>query len=919
MQEMKRAEGTREPLFESVFNFTHFHVLKDLSARDGFGMVRSVVNAQTEFPFRAEFSQDAITDRVELALHFHAEVFHADQIERIGGYYARALELLATAADRDVRAETLLGHAELTTLTDECAGPTWELPDATFVDLFAEQATRTPAATALVHGQRRLSYRDLDQASDRAAAHLSASGVGRGTVVTTVLERGVDWAVTVLAVLKLGAVYLPQDPVYPAERLGAVLRRSDCRHVIADTAVAGRMRTALAEVLAEPPVVLTPQAADAAQAVPARPRPDDPAYLIFTSGSTGEPKGALIRHAGMLNHLRAKVVDLDLTEHDRIVQLATQCFDISVWQLLAAWLVGGTTVIVPQDVVTDIPALLRTTVAEDVTVLEVVPSYLDAVLAETELRPVALPALRYLMVTGEALPPGLTHRWFARYPVPMVNAYGPTEASDDVTHHVLTGAGDGLGYVNDPERTAVAFQPNVLDDRSATMYRTGDIGRWLPGGVLDCAGRVDHQVKVRGFRIELSEIEGAIGLLSGVDHAVVVVREKLLAAFYTGPGDYDLTTVRTALAARLPSYLHPDSVRRLAAFPLTANGKVDRAELTRLSVPDPAERVREVPADEQERELTALFADVLGLDAAGIGVTDNFFDIGGHSIAAMKVAVRLDGAISLPDLLANPTVRALATSMRARRDTRRDLLVDLTAAAGLDLPAPTLTLVCVPFAGGGAVSYVPLAKQLHAAGVRVLGVELPGRTRTDPRTPVPADRLGAELADEIVAGVATPVALLGHCAGSGPVLTAAYALRDKGIAVRRLFVVAKLLRSADPDDHADNEVVHMSEEEILRWLADHTGFTEPARATDRSDLARAFRYDTSEATRAFAIALRARDPLDVPITVVLAEDDPLVRGHERHARTWARFGPLTVMVSPAGGHYLNATRPELLAASVLAG
>jgi amino acid adenylation domain-containing protein len=724
--------------------------------------------------------------------------------------------------------------------------------------------------------------------------------------------------------------------------------------------VADQVRTALAEVLAEPPAVLTPQVADPAQVVTARPRPDDPAYLIFTSGSTGEPKGALIRHSGMLNHLRAKVVDLDLTEDDRVVQLATQCFDISVWQLLAAWLVGGTTVIVSQDVVTDIPALLRTTVAEDVTVLEVVPSYLDAVLAETELRPVDLPALRYLLVTGEALPPGLTHRWFARYPVPMVNAYGPTEASDDVTHHVLTGAADGervpvgravlntglhvvgednrprplgsfgeivvtgagvgLGYVNDPERTAVAFQPNVLDDRSATMYRTGDIGRWLPGGVLDCAGRVDHQVKVRGFRIELSEIEGALGQLSGVDHAVVVVREKLLAAFYTGHGDYDLAAVREALAARLPSYLHPDSVRRLDAFPLTANGKVDRAELTRLSVPGPAERVREAPADEQEHELAALFADVLGLDAAAIGVTDNFFDIGGHSIAAMKVAVRLDGAISLPDLLANPTVRALATSMRARRDTSRDLLVDLTAAAGLDLPAPTLTLVCVPFAGGGAVSYVPLARQVHGAGVRVLGVELPGRTRTDPRTPVSADRLGAELAAEIAARVDTPVALLGHCAGAGPVLTAAYALRHKGIAVRRLFVVAKLLRSADPEDHADNEVVHMSEEEILRWLADHTGFAEPAgtRAADRTDLAQAFRYDTSEATRAFAIALRADDPLDVPITAVLAEDDPLVLGHEQHAQTWARFGPLTVVVSPAGGHYLNITRPELLAASVLA-
>ncbi|MGH3875431.1 MAG: amino acid adenylation domain-containing protein [Actinophytocola sp.] len=965
MQEMKRAAGTREPLFETVFNFTHFHVLKELSARDGFGMVRSVVNAQTEFPFRAEFAQDAITDRVELALHYHAAAFDPQQIERIGGYYARALELLTSQPDRDVRAEPLLGHTERALLAEIGAGPPHVLPDATFVDLFAEQVERTPANTALVHGEARLSYRDLDAAADRVAASLSAHGVGRSTVVTTVQERGVDWALTVLAVLKLGAVYLPQDPSYPAERIGAVLRRSGCRHVVTDDVFAAPLRDTLAKVLDEPPTVLTATADGAPRGSVVAPRPDDPAYIIFTSGSTGEPKGAMIHHRGMLNHLWAKVVDLELTGTDRIAQLATQCFDISVWQLLAAWLVGGTTVVVPQDVVTDVPALLRNTVADgDISVLEVVPSYLDALLAEAELRPVDLPALRHLLVTGEALPPALTRRWFSLYRVPLVNAYGPTEASDDVTHHVLTGpvdgervpvgravlntglhvvgpddrprpigsygeivvtgVGVGLGYVHDPGRTAAAFQPNVLDDRSATMYRTGDVGRWLLGGVLDCAGRLDHQVKVRGFRIELSEVEGALGQLPGVDHAVVVVRnsggEKLLAAFYTGPAQHDLAAVREALTARLPSYLHPDSVRRLDAFPLTGNGKVDRAALERLPVEETT-RVREAPRDELEGELAELFAEVLGLEAAEVGVTDNFFDLGGHSIAAMKVAVRLDGAIGLHDLLAGPTVRALAAGMREQRETRRDLLVDLTAAAGLDVVEPKLTIVCVPFAGGGAVSYIEFARRVHAADakVRVLGVELPGRSRTDRRAPVPADRLGGELAGEIAARVDTPVALLGHCAGTGPALTTAYALRDKGIEVRRLFVVAKLLRSTKPADHDHNEVTHMSDEEILRWLATNTGFTEPhgMRDADRSDLARAFRYDTAEATRAFALALRDSDPLSVPVVAVLAADDSLASGHEDLVGTWERFGPLDVVVSPEGGHYLNMTRPELLAACVL--
>ncbi|MGH3860635.1 amino acid adenylation domain-containing protein [Actinokineospora sp.] len=966
MLEMKRAVGTREPLFESVFNFTHFHVLKDLSAQDGFEMVRSVVNAQTEFPFRAEFAQDAISDQVQLSLHYHADAFTPEQITRVGGYYARALALLSSAPDEGLRARSLLSDDEATELTTAFRGATRERPEGTFVDSFAEHVAAAPDAVALVHGATDLTYRELDEASDRMANLLRANGVTAGSVVTTLLDRGVDWAATVLAVLKLSAVYLPQEPSYPAERLGSVLRRSGSAHLVVDASTTDAVRAALAAVMDTTPALLTPQDARAlaAEPVDSRPAPGDPAYIIFTSGSTGEPKGATIRHSGMLNHLLAKVVDLDLTAADRIVQLATQCFDISVWQLLAAWVVGGRTVIVGQEVISDPAALLRTVADAEITILEFVPSYLDALLAEAEIRKVDLPALRYNLVTGEALPPGLTRRWFGVYDAPLVNAYGPTEASDDVTHHVVaapvdgdrvpvgtavlntglyvvdkdnrlrplgtfgeivvTGAGVGLGYVNDPERTAAAFHPNVLDDLSTMMYRTGDVGRWLPGGVLDCAGRVDHQVKVRGFRIELSEIEGTIGRLPGVDTAVVVVREaggeKLLAAFYTGPAEYDVVAVREALAATLPSYMHPDSVQHLDAFPLTDNGKVDRAALVRLVAASAVRRVREEPADDQERLVAGVFAEVIGLAPEDVGATDNFFDIGGHSIAAMKVAIALGDAVTVRDLLTHPSPRALARHLRERAADRRELLVDLTAAAGLTLARAERTVVCVPFAGGSAVSYLDLARRLHQERVRVLGVELPARTGRDPRAAVPADRLGDDLAAEIATTVTTPVALLGHCAGTGPVLAAAAALRERGTEVERLFLVAKVLKSDDPDDHANNEVIHMTETEILDWLVDNTGFDELDHLSDtaKTDLSRAFRYDSAEASHAFATALRATAPARFPITAVYAADDPLVRGHEQAVATWGRFGDLDVRVAPDGGHYLNKTRPEFLAECVLA-
>ncbi|WP_371575406.1 amino acid adenylation domain-containing protein [Streptomyces sp. NBC_01314] len=971
MAEIKRAVGSRDMLFETVFNFTHFHVLKSLGERDGFALVRSVVNAQTEFPFRAEFSQDAVSDEVLLSIHYHPDVLDAAQTARMGSYYAQALTLLASEPDQPLGATSLMSAEEQALLRGFSGGPRMELPEGTFVDAFAASVRRHPDAIAVRHGERGLTYAQLDEESDRFCAFLASRGVRAGDVVTTMLPRGTAWAVTVLALLKSGVVYLPQERAYPADRIASVLRRSGCRHVVAADEDAARLRSVLDERLDGIEVLAYEQAASVAPAEPAtRPGPDDVAYIIFTSGSTGEPKGATIRHSGMLNHLLAKELDLKLAKSDRVAQIATQCFDISVWQLLVAWMCGGSTVIYGQDEIVEAGAFLAALREDGITILEVVPSYLDALLTEVEQRPAGLPDLRFNMVTGEPLPPGLTRRWFARYDVPLVNAYGPTEASDDVTHHVIehpvqdtrtpvgrpvvntgihivgsddtprpiggygeicvTGAGVGLGYVNDEERTAAVFVANTLDDRSQVMYRTGDVGRWLPDGNLDCAGRVDHQVKVRGHRIELSEIDSALERLPGVDGAVTLARElrgeKRLVAFYCGTAEPDLPTFHAGLSASLPAYMHPEILVRMTEFPLTGNGKVDRKALARHDLAAVSRTDVVPPADEDERLVRDLFAEVLGHDPKTVGVTDNFFEIGGHSLAAMKVAAATEGRISLRDLLARPTARHLARGLVRQTGTQRDLLVDLTAAAGGAGDRPRATVVCVPFAGGSAVSYVALARELGQAGapVRVLGVELPGRTRHDSFAPVPVEQLAEQLAEEIQRSVDTPVLLLGHCAGSALGLATVPRLRERQVDVRGLLVIAKLLKSVDPSAHASNEVVDMSEEEILTWLVDNTGLQDIAGlgAKERTDLARAFQYDTAQATRALhqALSTLPASRLDCPLTVLLAEDDPLAQGHKETARNWELFSDaVRVEVGADGGHYLNATHPERIAAALRAG
>ncbi|MDP9616454.1 non-ribosomal peptide synthetase [Streptomyces demainii] len=976
MGEIKRRLGVRGALFESVFNFTHFHVLKELARDHGFELVRSRISSRTEFPFRAEFWQDAFSDEVGLALHCHAGEFTAEQAGRIAGYYVKALAALTAHPDEQHAARTLLGDDELALLTERFAGPREEIPPGTLLDAFARQVSRRPGGTAVSHGTRHLDYRALDSESDRVAAFLRGAGVGRGDVVAVPMDRGLPWAVSVLAILKAGAVYLPQEPSDPPERVAAMLRRSGCRHALLAAPHTGELAPALvAAVHRADGAPLTVLDYEDARRSPTpteplhRPGPDDAAYMIFTSGSTGEPKGAVIHHRGMLNHLLAKYRDLGLDDTDQVAQVATQCFDISVWQLVAAWLVGGRTVIFDHELVADFPAFLTTVRRERISVLELVPSYLDALLSETGRERPELPGLRYTLVTGETLPPALTRRWFARYDVPLVNAYGPTEASDDVTHHVVTGPvegdrvpvgrpvlntrlyvvgpdgrilpvgsygeivvtgpGVGLGYVNDPERTAAAFRENTYDDSSALLYRTGDVGRWLPSGELDCAGRVDHQVKVRGHRIELTEIEGALTRVPGIDHAVVLVRtvvgKKTLAAFYTGAAEPDLSRIREAAGATLPAYMLPDSLVRLDALPLTRNGKVDRAALGRLETGHDTERRREGPADALEAEVLRVYTDVLGTAPDALGVTDNFFNHGGHSLAAMRVAARLGGRAALRDVVARPTARGLAAGIRAATPGDRPLLTDLTEAAGRRVERAEVTIVCFPFAGGGAVSYVPLARALADGGrpVRVLGVDLPGRDRDDVRLPVPAAQLVEELAYAVAEETRGDLVVLGHSAGCGPALATGLALRRMGHNLAQFVAVAAVLPSLDPKEYRTEATARMTDTEVFTWLAENTGLREAAElpVTERADVARAFRYDLVTAGHSLSLVQRdpGASPLGCPVTVLLADDDPLTRDRHAEARHWGRFGTaLRLATTDGGSHYLNATRPAFLADEIRA-
>jgi amino acid adenylation domain-containing protein len=482
---------------------------------------------------------------------------------------------------------------------------------------------------AAVHEGRELTYSELNARANRIGRALLARGLQREGVVAVVSERNLDWMAAVIAIFKAGGTYLPIEPQFPAERIARTLKRAGCRLVLTEAGSTETLDRALAS-LPDVEALLFEDAfagdhgdENLGVAVAA----DQLAYIYFTSGSTGEPKGAMCEHAGMLNHLYAKIDDLRIAERRVVAQTAPQCFDISLWQLLAGLLVGGRTVVIEQELILDFERFLDQIEAEEVAVVQVVPSYLDALLAELEREPRPLSGLRCVSVTGEAVTMDLVRRWFAARPgVELVNAYGLTETSDDTNHEVMDRAPEGervplgrpvgnarvyvvdehlipvplgapgeivfsgvcvgRGYVNDPERTAAAFVSDPHRD-GERLYRSGDRGRWRPDGKLEFLGRRDGQVKVAGHRIEIGEVEGALAKAPGVGQAAVVVAgangdPKRLVAFYSGADRLETAALRSGLAESLPRYMVPSTFHWRRELPVTGNGKVDRKALLAL-------------------------------------------------------------------------------------------------------------------------------------------------------------------------------------------------------------------------------------------------------------------------------------------------------------------------------------------------
>jgi amino acid adenylation domain-containing protein len=671
---------------------------------------------------------------LDCVVEYNTDLFQKSTIRRLMGHWQTLLNGIIARPEQRLTALPLLTAAEHQHLLH-----TWNDTERDYGieqcahQIIEQQVKCVPDAIAVICGEEQISYQQLNRQANQLAHMLIEKGIGPEISVALLAERSITFVSSILAIFKAGGVYIPLDPLHPHDRLCQMLRQSACQVVVVDSTCLPTLTQALSGISTEKcPIVI--HLAEIQQEQQERLVTTNPptligtgnlAYVIYTSGSTGMPKGVMVEHGGMLNHIYAKIADTQLSGIDSVAQNGPQCFDISVWQSLAALLLGGRVEVMPDEVALKPERLLMAVEERAIAVLQLVPSMLRALITEivSEEDHPELSALRWLVPTGDALPAESCREWLRLYPaIPLLNTYGSTECSDDQCHFPVTsmlplehwtpimpiglpignmhayvldtalmmvpvgvvgelyigGLGVGRGYLNDPERTAKAFLPDPWSQQpGGRLYKASDMARRLADGPIEFLGRNDHLVKIRGYRIELSEIEGLLEQHVGIRESVVIAYEgeegnKQLVS-YIVPEQQKLTVsdLRNYLGGKLPVYMLPSRFIFLEALPLTPNGKLDRHG---LPAPDLVEEEYgkgfTAPLDPLQEMIATIWAKILKVER--VGIHEDFFALGGHSLLATQISAQvhkmMDVELPLRSLFESPTVAGLAERVRGLLD-----------------------------------------------------------------------------------------------------------------------------------------------------------------------------------------------------------------------------------------------------------
>jgi amino acid adenylation domain-containing protein len=752
---------TRHPIFQVMFALQNTR----LETPSLPGLQAELMDVD---PGTAMFDLNLFLERADEGLkgllEYNTDLFARATMVRMAGHFETLLGGIVQHPDERLSRLPLLTEAECHQLVVEWNDTRFEYPPAAALHALIEaQCARTPDATALVFENTHWTFAKLNREANRWAHRLRKLGVGPDVIIGICAERSLELVAGLLGILKAGGAYLPLDPSYPRERLAFMLGDAKPRIVLVQERLAAELPQSEAHVLHLDGIFDDePEAGNPA----CENTPDDLAYVIYTSGSTGWPKGVMNTHRGISNRLLWMQRAYALTSADAVMQKTPFSFDVSVWEFFWPLLAGARLVLARPDGHRDAAYLIALIQSERITTMHFVPSMLSAFLDVPGLERCA--SLRRVICSGEALSCDLQERFFAKSHAELHNLYGPTEASVDVSfwacqrgtarHSVpigrpidntqlyvldaqlqpvpigvagelhIGGIGLARGYLNRPELTAERFIPDPFNAApGARLYKTGDVARFLANGAIEFLGRRDHQVKLRGFRVELGEIEAALLAQPGIRKAVAVVREHAggdlrISACVVGERGHvlDPAALRDALRRALPEYMVPAHFVALDDLPLTPSGKIDRNALpSRATAEEEPALPPAAPAGEPvEGHLQRLWAELLGV--RNVTASSNFFDLGGHSLLAVRMFSEIERRLGLrmpvSAIYQAPTVAQLAAAIRANPpETERRTGLITVQPHGTRRPIfwmPSVRTAHNAWEGIGLADYLDLAKHL---------------------------------------------------------------------------------------------------------------------------------------------------------------------------------------------------------------
>ncbi|QTL38542.1 amino acid adenylation domain-containing protein [Xenorhabdus budapestensis] len=918
-----------------------------------------------EYEFMLEVVEAAET--FTLNIKYNPSLYRQSTALRVIEHLERLLQEVVEQPERKLIDFPLMDQKESVQILEEWNRTSVNLGDACCVhELFEQQVAKTPEAVAVVFGDVTLTYQELNVKANQLAYCLQELGVQVGTRVAICMQRSVEMIVSLLGILKAGGAYVPLEPGYPAQRLAYILKDSGVSVVLTQkhhqsifTHFNGKLVFLNAQRTELHSHNVLPN--------PVGSTPDNLCYVLYTSGSTGTPKGCMLSHSAIVNRLRWMQDKYRLNATDNVLQKTPYSFDVSVWEFFWPLISGAKLVFAIPEGHKDPDYLIRLICEQKITTCHFVPSMLN-VFINTRGSDKCV-SLTRIFTSGEALPYSVLERVNQKLQVKLHNLYGPTEAAIDVSYWeaekrqdkktfigkpiantqlyivddhmnllpigapgelLIGGAGLAKGYLNLPELTAKCFVSNPFSyDPAEKVYRTGDLARWSADGNIEFLGRIDTQVKVRGFRIELGEIEECLKSCKDVKAGAVLLKEDEYAGnFITAyvvlhPNvAVSIKQLNAFLKQHLPDFMIPAQLIILDELPVTSNGKLDRKALAALEATPISDKAFVAPSSAIEQQLADIWKDVLNLKQ--IGINDNFFEIGGHSLTAITLLSRIqdvfpENKLSLIPFYQAPTIAGIIPYISGVGSAEvENVAKGLLSLLHRGQEKTQITLVCVPYAGAAATVYQPLAHALAKknAGYSVYGVTVPGNAfgSRHEEADMDYDMIAELCAREIVEQISGKVVIYGHCVGSYLALEIVRRLELKGkpaefLVTAAAFPLPRIIRYLPFNDRWK----HKSDGALLRLLKKwgiptNEGLEDSVArflvSRFRKDARLAYQYEKK----------RGDWRIKTPLVSLVSKQDPLTKKYASQYLKWKQCAhEVSLITLEEGHHYFITTYPERVA------